>query len=65
MLAGIGFTMALFIADLAFQGTLLQAAKLGILAASLVSAAVGLALLAWLGRGRSRRPAGMSDADEH
>ena len=55
LLAGIGFTMALFIADLAFQGTLLQAAKLGILVGSLVSAAGGLALLAWLGRGRPRR----------
>ncbi|MBR0643876.1 Na+/H+ antiporter NhaA [Roseomonas hellenica] len=50
LLAGIGFTMALFIADLAFQGALLQAAKLGILAASVISAAGGLTLLAWLGR---------------
>jgi NhaA family Na+:H+ antiporter len=49
MLAGIGFTMALLIADLAFEGTLLQAAKLGILAASLISAAGGLTLLALLG----------------
>jgi NhaA family Na+:H+ antiporter len=48
MLAGIGFTMALFIADLAFHGMLLQAAKLGILAASLASAAGGLVLLGWL-----------------
>ena len=56
LLAGIGFTMALFIADLAFQGTLLQAAKLGILIGSLASAAGGLALLAWLGRGRPCRP---------
>jgi NhaA family Na+:H+ antiporter len=49
MLAGIGFTMALLIAGLAFEGTLLQAAKLGILAASLISAAGGLTLLALLG----------------
>jgi NhaA family Na+:H+ antiporter len=56
LVAGIGFTMALFIADLAFQGTLLQAAKLGILVGSLVSAAGGLSLLAWLGRGRPRHP---------
>jgi NhaA family Na+:H+ antiporter len=56
MLAGIGFTMALFIADLAFQGVLLQAAKLGILAASLASAAGGLALLVWLARGHPHRP---------
>jgi len=49
MLAGIGFTMALLIAGLAFEGTLLQAAKLGILAASVISAAGGLTLLALLG----------------
>lgn len=50
MLAGIGFTMALLIADLAFEGALLDAAKLGILAASILSATAGLVLLAWLGR---------------
>ncbi len=44
-LGGIGFTMSLFIADLAFTGTALQSAKLGILAASVVSGVVGLALL--------------------
>ena len=40
----------LFIADLAFGGPLLDAAKLGIFAGSLASAVGGLALLAWLGR---------------
>ena len=41
-LGGIGFTMSLFIAALAFDGTaLLDAAKAGILAASVVSAIVG------------------------
>jgi len=49
MLAGIGFTMALLIADLAFQDPPLQTAKIGILVASLASAAGGLAPLAWLG----------------
>ena len=45
-LAGIGFTMSLFIAGLAFEGTpLLTEAKLGILAASLVAGAVGWLLL--------------------
>lgn len=45
-LAGIGFTMSLFIADLAFVGTdLLETAKLGILAASLISGVVGWAIL--------------------
>lgn len=45
-LAGIGFTMSLFIADLAFTGSdLLETAKLGILAASLISGAVGWTIL--------------------
>ena len=48
LLAGIGFTMALFIANLAFDPLLLNAAKLGILSASIISAVAGLALLAWL-----------------
>jgi NhaA family Na+:H+ antiporter len=47
LLAGIGFTMALFIADLAFDDAMINAAKLGILSASVVSAAAGLAVLAW------------------
>jgi NhaA family Na+:H+ antiporter len=45
MLAGIGFTMALFIAHLAFDQELLDSAKLGIVLASVISAAVGIALL--------------------
>jgi Na+:H+ antiporter, NhaA family len=45
-LAGIGFTMSLFITDLAFaDGSLVDAAKLGILVASVVSGAVGWAIL--------------------
>jgi NhaA family Na+:H+ antiporter len=41
-LAGIGFTMSLFIATLAFDGTpLLDSAKIGILAASILSGIVG------------------------
>lgn len=48
MLAGIGFTMALFISGLAFEhGSLLHTeAKVGILAGSAVSAVLGLAFLA-------------------
>jgi Na+:H+ antiporter, NhaA family len=46
-LAGIGFTMALFIAGLALDGALLDAAKLGVLGASLFSAAAGMLGL-WL-----------------
>jgi NhaA family Na+:H+ antiporter len=45
LLAGIGFTMALFIANLAFDKTLIDSAKLGIFLASVVSAVAGLALL--------------------
>jgi NhaA family Na+:H+ antiporter len=44
-LAGIGFTMAIFISGLALQGVMLGAAKVGILAGSVVSAAIGMALL--------------------
>lgn len=52
LLAGVGFTMALFIADLAFDDALIDAAKLGILSASVASAAGGLAVLAWATRVR-------------
>ena len=47
VLAGIGFTMSLFVASLAFPGAAGQqdVAKLGILTASLVSGLVGLLLL--------------------
>lgn len=46
-LAGIGFTMSLFIADLAFseQAQSLDYAKLGVLAASVASAIIGVVLL--------------------
>ena len=50
-LAGIGFTMSLFITDLAFsEDSLVEAAKLGILGASLIAGAVGWTIL----RGASR-----------
>jgi NhaA family Na+:H+ antiporter len=44
-LAGIGFTMALFIADLALKGPLLDEAKIGTLCGSVLSAALGMAIL--------------------
>ena len=51
-LAGIGFTMSLFITDLAFsEGSVVAAAKLGILVASLIAGMVGWTIL----RGASPR----------
>jgi len=48
LLAGIGFTMSIFIANLAFmEPATLGAAKLGVLSASVIAAAVGLAWGAW------------------
>ena len=45
-LAGIGFTMSLFISDLAFpDGSLVETAKLGILAASVIAGVVGWTIL--------------------
>ena len=44
-LAGIGFTMALFTAGLAFEANQLIAAKTGILFGSIVSGALGILLL--------------------
>ncbi len=44
-LAGIGFTMSLFIAGLALEGVVLEAAKVGILLASLVAGVLGMTLL--------------------
>ncbi|MEO1264534.1 MAG: Na+/H+ antiporter NhaA [Pseudomonadota bacterium] len=47
-LTGIGFTMSLFIAGLAFDSSVLNAAKLGILGGSALSAILGISLLIWL-----------------
>lgn len=56
LLAGIGFTMSIFIAMLAFdQPSLLDAAKLGILLGSLVAALAGLGWGALHGRSMRRR----------
>jgi Na+:H+ antiporter, NhaA family len=54
-LAGIGFTVSIFITDLAFGGTSLDdLAKIAILAASVLAAAIGSTLLAaTAGRGRA------------
>lgn len=56
VLAGIGFTMSLFIAALAFEPQdLLDQAKLGVLSASVVAAISGLALLRWSLGGKPSR----------
>jgi NhaA family Na+:H+ antiporter len=44
-LAGIGFTMALFIAGLALDGEILDAAKVGVLGASAMAAVIGMSIL--------------------
>ncbi|WP_394065267.1 Na+/H+ antiporter NhaA [Alcaligenes sp. WGS1538] len=62
LLAGIGFTMSIFVANLAFdQAGLLDAAKLGVLCGSLVSALLGLAWGLALQR-RYRRQAALAAA---
>ena len=59
VVAGVGFTVALFVADLAFEvPSLLAEAKLGVLAGSLLAGAVGSGLLMAV---RGRRVAGPSD----
>ncbi len=51
MLAGIGFTMSMFISDLAFEEEkYIQIAKVGIMAASLLSAVLGMLWLALTGQ---------------
>lgn len=55
-LGGIGFTMSIFIANLAFDdGALLLAAKLGVLLASVTAGALGLLLGRWYVKDRQRR----------
>ncbi|MBN8808101.1 MAG: Na+/H+ antiporter NhaA [Sphingomonas sp.] len=52
LLAGIGFTMSLFIGGLAFPGdaAMIDRVKLGVLAGSLASALAGYGVLRWAGR---------------
>jgi NhaA family Na+:H+ antiporter len=47
LLTGIGFTMALFIAELALGTELLDSFKLGVLGASAISAVLGILMLIW------------------
>jgi Na+:H+ antiporter, NhaA family len=56
MLAGVGFTMSMFIANLAFAGVpmLMDSAKIGILAGSLVSGVAGYLMLRYCRQGTVR-----------
>ncbi len=58
LLAGIGFTMSLFIGELAFAGqrSLADGAKVGVLVGSTVSALLGVAVLRFTGRRASTAP---------
>ena len=60
LLTGIGFTMSIFIGELAFRGArpLADGAKLGVLAGSALSAVLGLTVLRISGRRASIRPRG-------
>nr|WP_274387575.1 Na+/H+ antiporter NhaA [Salsipaludibacter albus] len=55
LLAGIGFTVALFVASLAFEDpAAADAAKIGIFAGSLVAGLLGFGLLRWFAPGRDQ-----------
>ncbi|MEM1050467.1 MAG: Na+/H+ antiporter NhaA [Pseudomonadota bacterium] len=59
-LAGVGFTMSLVVASAAFEGSVLEGAKLSILIASAISAIIGLVVLSRVNAVRtapSREPA--------
>jgi Na+:H+ antiporter, NhaA family len=62
VLAGIGFTVSIFITDLAFAGTALDdQAKIAILAASVLAATIGSALLVTSSRRRASEVMGSPD----
>jgi NhaA family Na+:H+ antiporter len=51
-LGGIGFTVSLFITDLAFRGSMTDDAKIGVLGASALAAVIGMAVVRVMLRGR-------------
>lgn len=63
LLAGIGFTMALFIADLSFTHNLLSNAKLGILLASIFCGPAGILLLLFVHIMNKNKKETLSDDD--
>ena len=56
VLGGIGFTVSLFITDLAFRGTVIDDAKIGVLAASALAAIIGMVVLRVILRGPAPTP---------
>ncbi|MBS0218554.1 MAG: Na+/H+ antiporter NhaA [Proteobacteria bacterium] len=63
LLTGIGFTMAILIAELGLDAEHLDSGKIGILCGSALSAACGLVVLGWLtSRHQRRKTAGASSA---
>ncbi|MDT7828789.1 Na+/H+ antiporter NhaA [Pricia sp. S334] len=54
VLAGVGFTMSIFVANLAFTGNamLIDSSKVGIILGSVVSGVVGYLILRWNGKGK-------------
>ncbi len=55
VLTGVGFTMSIFIAGLALDPSHLSQGKLGTLLSSLLSATLGLGLLAWVLQGKPKK----------
>lgn len=57
-LAGVGFTVSLFVSELAFDDpAVLEQAKMGVLAASIIAGSLGALLLSVTGRHRAPEPA--------
>ncbi|HEX4532303.1 MAG TPA: Na+/H+ antiporter NhaA [Acidimicrobiia bacterium] len=57
-LGGIGFTVSLFITDLAFRGQVIDDAKIGVLAASALAAVIGVVVLRIVLRDQSLKETG-------